>query len=219
MVHTGNEDFEWGNKKWSRVRGLSLSPIIFSIVHTPPPTNSVWPSPGHYPPETPRSRPQTIPSDHLGPWMPGQPLRTSLYYTPFHSSSSAAKPGNRVPWLGSAAFSNGVRLPLEHGQYIASATTSMAHPPPPGFLPSLDHTFILKTTSNRRSLSCFSLYSFHHIPTSAAAEKNTRIFSLINPTLPFSFAQRSRHGLWSQTNRRSNASRALTIVILGLSLR
>ena len=60
---------------------------------------------------------------------------------------------------------------------LLSMVNAQPLPPPPwltspGFLPSLDHTFILKTTSNR-SQSCFSLYSFHHIPTSAAAEKNT----------------------------------------------
>lgn len=83
----------------------------------PPPTNSVWPSPGHWPPRTPGLGLRPCPLGCLGPWMPDQILHPSQDHICFHSSSSATGSGDErypectISPTASAGAGGGVRCP------------------------------------------------------------------------------------------------------------
>lgn len=94
----------------------------------PPPTNSVWPSPGYWPPRTPGLDFKLCPLGCLGPWMPDQLLHPSQDHIHFYSSSSATGSGDeRYPDYTTSPTASaeggggcGVLLPHGRGQHTDS---------------------------------------------------------------------------------------------------
>lgn len=149
----------------------------------PPPTNSVWPSPGHWPPRTPGLGLRPCPLGCLGPWMPDQILHPSQDHICFHSSSSATGSGDErypectISPTASAGAGGGVRCPPA---LWAWPTHSLPGPLPPPlrltsacFPPARDHNW---APQGHHSLSTIFLFQ--------QPMRKTHSFSLVNPTPP-----------------------------------
>ena len=67
MVHMGNGDWEWVNKRWSGVTGVSASPTTSSASHTPSTHKLSVTLTRILTTQDSRARLQAVPSGMLGP--------------------------------------------------------------------------------------------------------------------------------------------------------